>query len=89
MLEGAISNTSRVVQFASGDLLVLVTDGVFEWPDPKREQFGIERLKNVIAEHANLDPESLIEEIYRQDTKHASGSQQTDDLTMMNVKCTQ
>ena len=41
-------------EMAPGDLLVLTTDGFFEWASPEDEQFSLERLQAAIRSHINL-----------------------------------
>ena len=40
-------------QSHSGDTLVLFTDGIFEAENVSDEQYGLDRLQNVIETHAN------------------------------------
>ena len=42
------SDPPKVLEFNSGDLLVITTDGFFEWANAQEEQFGEERMEDVI-----------------------------------------
>jgi serine phosphatase RsbU (regulator of sigma subunit) len=43
-----ISEPPRVLELNSGDMLVLVTDGFFEWGNAQEELFGLQRMHDVI-----------------------------------------
>lgn len=60
-------NVNRV-SYNPGDVLVLYTDGISEASNHKGEEFGIERVKEVLQENATEDPKTiqdkLIEKLY-------------------------
>jgi phosphoserine phosphatase len=76
------------VTFAPGDLLVLVTDGFFEWTNPSGELFGLERLQQAIYDRHHLAPDAIITEIYHEVRDFTAGTQQPDDLTVVILKRT-
>jgi len=67
----------------SGDLLVLYTDGVNEALNPLREQFGQERLVELILEYANRSAKELIEAILNTLHDFISDQAQNDDISLM------
>lgn len=69
-----------------GDMLVLATDGFFEWEDASGEQFGFQRLEQAVREARHLAPEEIIAEIYQAVKHFAAGTKQTDDLTAVVIK---
>ena len=71
-----------------GDIVVLVTDGFFEWENGKGEQFGTDRLADVIRRLADREPEEIIAEIYESVLQFVSGTPQQDDLTAVLIKRT-
>lgn len=75
-------------QLAVGDMLVLLTDGFFEWADPEGEQFGAERVHDVIHRHRGATATELIALLYRAVLDFARGTPQADDLTAVIVKRT-
>lgn len=77
---------SGPIPMLAGDLLVLVTDGFFEWTDQNNEQFGIERLCACIRENADLPPASLIDTLRRRVEAFVGGTVQADDLTAVIVR---
>lgn len=69
-----------------GDMMVLITDGFFEWATTEGEQYGMERLNAVIRETQHLDSEKIIETLYKSVLSFAKGSPQDDDLTALIIK---
>src|SRR4030095_16628022 len=47
-------------ELAAGDMLVLVTDVFYEWTNPEGEEFGIDRLEDVISESRQFSAEEII-----------------------------
>jgi len=66
-----------------GDSLIIVTDGFFEWMNDQHELFGIERLKDSIANAASLDAPAMIQAVRKDVERFAGGTIQADDLTMV------
>jgi len=71
---------------APGDMLVLLTDGFFEWSNPAGEQFGTQRVHDVVHAHRAAPAEQLIALLYDAVIEFAAGSPQADDLTAVIVK---
>jgi sigma-B regulation protein RsbU (phosphoserine phosphatase) len=76
----------REIPFAPGDVLVMTTDGYFEWPNRSGERFGTRRLGEFVRRNHGLSPADLIEALDRAVREHADGSPQEDDLTAVVVK---
>jgi len=69
-----------------GDALVLFTDGVSEAMSTRAEEYGEERLERVLARTVDLPAQEILDAIHKDVLLHASGAQQSDDITMMVVK---
>lgn len=69
-----------------GDMVVLATDGFFEWENKDEEQFGVERLTEAIRAARHLPPEEIIAEVYNAVRSFANGTKQMDDLTAVVIK---
>ena len=54
----------QTLQFARGDILVLITDGFLEWSNANDEDFGEDRLKEVIHAHRDMSSAAIISESY-------------------------
>jgi sigma-B regulation protein RsbU (phosphoserine phosphatase) len=70
----------------SGDVLVIYSDGFSESMNRRFEEFGEDRLLEVVKAHRDLSPEDLIEKAFDAAQKHAGDAPQTDDMTMVVVK---
>ena len=82
LFEGPWDCTTNEVSVASGDTLVVFTDGVSEATPEGGDEFGEERLIALIREHATLDAPGLLEAIVNAVKQH-SGAEQFDDLTLI------
>ncbi|MCH7792794.1 MAG: PP2C family protein-serine/threonine phosphatase [Planctomycetes bacterium] len=69
-----------------GDLLVLVTDGFFEWARADGIQYGITRLGEFICRNATLPASTLIERLHESVRAFVGSTTQQDDLTAVIVK---
>ncbi len=76
------------IAMAPGDMVVLMTDGFFEWENSDEEEFGMERLEGTIRSSADLPPDQIIAQMYRAVTDFAGGTPQVDDLTVVIIKRT-
>ncbi len=74
--------------FEPGDLLLFVTDGIVEWPNARRDRFGVERVFEVLEQNHHLPASELIQTIYRAAREFANGAPQVDDLTAVVIRRT-
>ncbi len=81
-----ISLEERVVDFEPGDILLMYTDGVTDAINAQEEEFGAERLADLVASNVQLAPDALIDEIKRAVTEFAGEGVHFDDLTMIALK---
>jgi len=77
---------SVVLDMEVGDMVVLATDGFFEWENAEGEQFGDERMTKSIRESKHLPPEEIIKQLYAAVKAFAKGTRQVDDLTAVVIK---
>ncbi len=75
------------LQLRPGDLVILATDGFFEWRDDLGEQFGVARMEDVIRASRDLAPAEIIRQLYCAVTAFSQGNKQQDDLTAVIIKC--
>jgi serine phosphatase RsbU (regulator of sigma subunit) len=80
------SEPPRTLQFASGDLLLLVTDGFFEWANTSEELFGSDRLESCVRASRDKPPAEIISILYADVLRFAGGTSQKDDLTAIVIK---
>lgn len=77
-----------VVRFNPGDLLVIYSDGITDATNEYEEQFGEERLLDLLNTGCGMAPRDLIEKITAAVGEFAGGRPQMDDMTLVVVKRT-
>ncbi len=71
-----------------GDMLVLVTDGFYEWANPEGEEFGLDRLEATIRESRDYSADEMIARLRSAVGDFCRGTEQKDDLTAVILKRT-
>ena len=69
-----------------GDMVLLATDGFFEWEDDRGEQFGVGRTEETFRACRDLPPSEIIARLYDAVKAFSKGSKQQDDLTAVIIK---
>lgn len=77
---------SETCQLEPGDTLVLFSDGITEAMDPEEKQFGVARLKEVLAAHTRAPVEELQSAVLEAVQEFTRGAPQADDLTLLIVR---
>ena len=73
----------RTIDFRSGDVFVLHSDGVYETVSNQGETYGIDRLVDVIRAHATDDSEALRDAIVADVDAFRGSAPQDDDVTVV------
>jgi serine phosphatase RsbU (regulator of sigma subunit) len=81
-----VSEPPQTLDLSTGDLLVLATDGFFEWANPQAELFGTKRLEHVIRTSRSKHPSEIISDLYQAVIEFSGGTKQQDDLTAVIIK---
>jgi phosphoserine phosphatase RsbU/P len=74
------------VELGPGDLLVLYSDGVTEANNPNYDEFGEDKLIEVLRKHRMERSEIIVEEVTRALAEFTSGAAQADDITLVVAK---
>jgi serine phosphatase RsbU (regulator of sigma subunit) len=82
------SDPSTHLHLDFGDLVLLATDGFFEWENDAGEAFGIQRMEEVIRAFRDSAPKDIIANLYQAVLKFSNGTRQQDDLTAVIIKRT-
>lgn len=77
---------STEVEWHSGDLLVLYSDGITEAFNPDAEMYGLERFKALISEKRYLSPMEIKTEILSDLQAYQQDESTNDDLTLVVAK---
>jgi serine phosphatase RsbU (regulator of sigma subunit) len=70
----------------AGDVLVLLSDGIYEYCDGQGEQFGEERVMKLVAANRHLRMDALGATLLGELERFAAGAPQEDDITVVLVK---
>lgn len=85
---GMVSNSHYLTHratLASGDRLVLYTDGLSESIDAAGEEYGIERVANLVRKQQQLPPDAFIGGCLADMRQFSSGASRKDDLTILTI----
>ena len=74
------------VQLNSGDVVVLYTDGITEAFDINQEQYGLERLCEVVQRNSSLSAEEIRQAVIADVYKHIGSQKVFDDITLVVLK---
>ena len=80
------SEPPLILELNPGDLLVLATDGFYEWANAQSEQFGSKRLEETIRASREKSSGDIISALYKAVVDFSEGTKQQDDLTAVVIK---
>jgi serine phosphatase RsbU (regulator of sigma subunit) len=86
ILANLVSEPPHSLYLSPGDLLVLATDGFFEWANPQNELFGPKRLEQAVRKSSAKRPSEIISDLYQAVIEFSAGTKQQDDLTAVIIK---
>jgi len=69
-----------------GDAVLLYTDGVFEIANPHGDEYGRERLQNLVRQHIHRPEAELFEEVLRDTRQFAATEEFPDDICLLSVE---
>jgi serine phosphatase RsbU (regulator of sigma subunit) len=75
------------IELESGDLLVFYTDGVTEAENASGEEFGMERLSDVIRRGSQSTAEQLMRDIFESSAGFSEKNGFHDDVTILVARC--
>jgi len=81
-----ISEPPLTVELNPGDMLVLATDGFFEWANAQGDQFEPKRVEETIRRSREKPPGEIISTLYRAVVEFSGGTKQQDDATAVVIK---
>jgi sigma-B regulation protein RsbU (phosphoserine phosphatase) len=86
VMKTIIPYEEATVTLRPGDLLLLFTDGVSEAMSRESVEYGEERIESVLRKRCLESAQNVIDALHRDILSHATGAQQSDDITMMVLK---
>jgi sigma-B regulation protein RsbU (phosphoserine phosphatase) len=84
IFDSIIKDTS--IHFGSNDVLLLYTDGVTESANARGDEYGSERLIELLRNHGDKDAQEIIEQTLDSVKRFSQSTGQHDDLTLIAVK---
>jgi serine phosphatase RsbU (regulator of sigma subunit) len=76
----------RSVQLASGDLILLYTDGVTDARNARGEEFGLKRLRDLVFEHRRAAASNVVAALTAALRDFTAAAEPFDDITVVAVK---
>lgn len=76
----------KEVDLLPGDMLLFFTDGITEAMNNQREEYGLDRLRNLAKSLSGKSAKDIAALILEDLSKHTNGAAQSDDITMIVVK---
>ena len=90
LLAGAFENAAyeeETLALQAGDTVLLYSDGLTDAENPAGEQFGDDRLRQVVLDAARADsPDSVLDSVLHAVQSFAAGHPQADDITLLVVR---
>jgi serine phosphatase RsbU (regulator of sigma subunit) len=74
------------VELCPGDLFAIYTDGITEALNPRDEEFGEERLLEVMTQARDRSPSHIVNAVF-DEVRRFSGGRQRDDVTLIVARC--
>lgn len=74
------------IEMATGDILVLYTDGIIEAVNREDEEFGLDRLRNAILGSDSPDADQVVQAVMDEVGDFCKGMAQSDDITLIAVE---
>ena len=69
-----------------GHQLMIYTDGLNEAENRQHEQFGDDRMVELMADAKDLDSHQVIDKLTQAVEQHRDGAEPSDDLTLMCIR---
>lgn len=75
-----------VISLVPGDVLVIYSDGVTEAMNENEEEFGEDRLQEIVEKNYHLSATDMVEHIISEVRDHAGRVSQSDDITLLVIR---
>ena len=81
-----ITLDEKEITLASGDSLILYTDGMTDCRNPAGESFGLDRIKTLLSDLPKLNAQQICDKLLETLLTYQDGSKQDDDVTLVAIK---
>ncbi len=86
IMEDPPTDISPPIKLAPGDMLVMLTDGFYEYQDGKGDQMGKDRLGETVVRTRDKSAKEVLDALLADVATFAQGAPQLDDVTGLIVK---
>ncbi|MEX2214054.1 MAG: GAF domain-containing SpoIIE family protein phosphatase [Phycisphaeraceae bacterium] len=86
VMEDPPMDSVQPISMAPGDMLVLLTDGIYEYQNPAGTQFGKDRVGEAVCRHCGKSPQHVMNALLADLHDFAAGAEQMDDITGLIIK---
>jgi phosphoserine phosphatase len=86
LIPGLPAGQPRTSDLAPGDVFGLITDGIFECANADSEEFGCDRVAELVRRYAREPMSDLLARIVEAADRHGGGTPQADDMTLLLVR---
>lgn len=80
------AGSPKLLDMEPGDVLVLLSDGIYEYESKQGVQFGEERVARLLKYHHRLPMVELSKQILAATLEHGGGAGQKDDITLVLLR---
>lgn len=77
---------SLTLELAPGDILALITDGIYEYENESREQFGMDRVATLLRANLDQSMTELVETFKAAAVDFGGDAPQLDDITVVLIR---
>jgi len=74
------------VKLHPGDVVVMYTDGITEMRNPEKDEYGLQRVRQMLIENHNMSAEEFTDFLVEDVDRFRNGASQHDDMTMLVFK---
>ena len=76
----------KSLPLTAGDVILFYTDGLIEAENAHQEFFGLERVKTIFCQNAQLTPQAIMDALFAELQQFCQRTSFTDDITLMVFK---
>ena len=74
------------LELETGDIILLLSDGLPELFNENKEMFGDERIKKILVQNHEQTPDEIVNLLYSEADKWSGNNMQDDDMTFVAIK---
>ncbi|MFA5404137.1 MAG: SpoIIE family protein phosphatase [Ignavibacteria bacterium] len=74
------------IEYKTDDIFVFYTDGLNEAMNANKEEFGINRIIEIVNKNSELDSKNIQNELMKEISMHRANAEQNDDISLVIIK---